>query len=197
MDLQVSALAPFGLAKALPLGNIRPRWAAMQAWWDLDSDRDLVIGSFLHGFGAYSKMRSDPRLCYASKVKCETCEHLVCISVFYSTVFYLFFFFLIDLFPFPRTFTPLPPQILGSIMKDPSEWGMQMVAAKGAGDGSGTSANSETPTGALTPKPAAGTGADGTAASPHPGAVATKTKIKDIFVSVGDIFWRGGGRGGG
>lgn len=68
MDLQVSALAPFGLAKVLPLGNIRPRWAAMQAWWDLDSDRDLVIGSFLHGFGAYSKMRSDPRLCYASKV---------------------------------------------------------------------------------------------------------------------------------
>lgn len=68
MDSQVAALTPFGLSKALPLGNVRPRWAAMQSWWDLDADRDLLIGSFLHGFGAYPKMRSDPRLCYSSKV---------------------------------------------------------------------------------------------------------------------------------
>lgn len=68
MDAQVSCLSPFGLAKALPLGDVRPRWAAMQAWWDLDCDRDLLVGSFLHGFGAYPKMRMDPRLCFASKV---------------------------------------------------------------------------------------------------------------------------------
>lgn len=68
MDLQVSALTPFGLARALPLGDVRPRWATMQSWWDLNCDRDLLLGSFLHGFGAYAKMRFDPRLCFASKV---------------------------------------------------------------------------------------------------------------------------------
>lgn len=68
VDEQVSALIPFGLADALPLGNARPRWAAVQSWWDLDADRDLVLGSFLHGFSMYPKMRTDPRLCFASKV---------------------------------------------------------------------------------------------------------------------------------
>lgn len=69
MDVQVSMLAPFGLAKALPLGDVRPRWATMmQTWWDLDCDRDLLLGSFLHGFGAYPKMRTDSRLCFSSKV---------------------------------------------------------------------------------------------------------------------------------
>ncbi|CAN0217051.1 unnamed protein product, partial [Scytosiphon promiscuus] len=63
MDLQVSALAQFALAEALPLGDVRPRWASsILPWWDLDCDRDLLLGTFLHGFGAYPKMKGDPRL---------------------------------------------------------------------------------------------------------------------------------------
>ena len=69
MDVQVSALAPFGLGGALPLGDVRPKWASsVQPWWDLDCDRDLLLGTFLHGFGAYPKMKADPRLCFTAKV---------------------------------------------------------------------------------------------------------------------------------
>ncbi|CAN0415553.1 unnamed protein product, partial [Ectocarpus sp. 12 AP-2014] len=69
MDLQVSALAPFGLSTALPLGDVRPKWASsVQPWWDLDCDRDLLLGTFLHGFGAYPKMKADPRLCFSTKI---------------------------------------------------------------------------------------------------------------------------------
>lgn len=69
MDLQVSALTPFGLARGLPLGDVRPKWASsVQPWWDLDCDRDLLLGTFLHGFGAYPKMKADPRLCFTAKV---------------------------------------------------------------------------------------------------------------------------------
>ncbi|CAN0253110.1 unnamed protein product, partial [Hapterophycus canaliculatus] len=68
MDLQVSALAQFALAEALPLGDVRPRWASsILPWWDLDCDRDLLLGTFLHGFGAYPKMKGDPRLCFSAK----------------------------------------------------------------------------------------------------------------------------------
>lgn len=71
MDLQVSALAQFALAEALLLGDVRPRWASsILPWWDLDCDRDLLLGTFLHGFGAYPKMKGDPRLCFSSKVCC-------------------------------------------------------------------------------------------------------------------------------
>lgn len=69
MDLQVSPLTPFGLARGLPLGDVRPKWASsVQPWWDLDCDRDLLLGTFLHGFGAYPKMKADPRLCFTAKV---------------------------------------------------------------------------------------------------------------------------------
>ncbi|CAN0006915.1 unnamed protein product, partial [Ectocarpus sp. 8 AP-2014] len=69
MDLQVSALAPFGLSTALPLGDVRPKWASsVQPWWDLECDRDLLLGTFLHGFGAYPKMKADPRLCFSTKI---------------------------------------------------------------------------------------------------------------------------------
>eukprot|EP00903_Cladosiphon_okamuranus_P007802 g7551.t1 len=69
MDLQVSALTPFGLARGLPLGDVRPKWASsVQPWWDLDCDRDLLLGTFLHGFGAYPKMKADPRLCFTAKI---------------------------------------------------------------------------------------------------------------------------------
>ncbi|CAM9990021.1 unnamed protein product, partial [Discosporangium mesarthrocarpum] len=69
IDEQVATLAPFGLAKALPLGEVRPSWAMVQSWWDLDNDRDLLIGSFLHGYGAYAKMRTDPQLCFSAKIR--------------------------------------------------------------------------------------------------------------------------------
>lgn len=72
--MQVSALAPFGLAGALPLGDVRPKWASsVQPWWDLDCDRDLLLGTFLHGFGAYPKMKQDPRLCFTDKVRWRLC----------------------------------------------------------------------------------------------------------------------------
>lgn len=72
MEQQFSALAPFGLSETLTLGDVRPKWAAMQPWWDLHCDRDLLLGTYLHGFGAYAKMRVDPRLCFSSKVNSFT-----------------------------------------------------------------------------------------------------------------------------
>lgn len=69
MEQQFSALAPFGLSETLTLGDVRPKWAAMQPWWDLHCDRDLLLGTYLHGFGAYAKMRVDPRLCFSSKAR--------------------------------------------------------------------------------------------------------------------------------
>ena len=33
-------------------------------WWDKSCDRSMIIGVHLHGYEKYSKMRSDPKLCF-------------------------------------------------------------------------------------------------------------------------------------
>ncbi|CAN0150637.1 unnamed protein product [Ascophyllum nodosum] len=68
MEQQVAALTPFGLSNTLPMGDIRPKWAAVQPWWDLDCDRELLLATYLHGFGSYPKMRVDHHLCFSSKI---------------------------------------------------------------------------------------------------------------------------------
>lgn len=33
-------------------------------WWDKSCDRSMIIGVHIHGYEKYSKMRSDPKLCF-------------------------------------------------------------------------------------------------------------------------------------
>lgn len=37
-------------------------------WWDREADRSLIIGSFKHGYEQYYAMRSDPCLCFLTRL---------------------------------------------------------------------------------------------------------------------------------
>lgn len=37
-------------------------------WWDTDADRSLLVGTYKHGYEAYSNMRNDPALSFLARV---------------------------------------------------------------------------------------------------------------------------------
>ena len=53
----------------LPLGDIRPSWARTCSWWNLDCDKQLLIGIFKHGFGRYDAVRDDENLLFKKKLQ--------------------------------------------------------------------------------------------------------------------------------
>ncbi|KAJ3355013.1 hypothetical protein HDU83_004184 [Entophlyctis luteolus] len=42
--------------------------APVAAWWGENEDRDLLIGTLLHGYGKYAQIASDPSLVFASRL---------------------------------------------------------------------------------------------------------------------------------
>ncbi|KAJ3208927.1 choline dehydrogenase 7 [Entophlyctis luteolus] len=42
--------------------------APVTAWWGENEDRDLLIGTLLHGYGKYAQIASDPSLVFASRL---------------------------------------------------------------------------------------------------------------------------------
>jgi len=42
-------------------------YPGMPAWWDVDSDKSLLMGVYKHGYDHYSLMRQDPALCFLSR----------------------------------------------------------------------------------------------------------------------------------
>mmetsp|Transcript_10063 Transcript_10063/g.13121 ORF Transcript_10063/g.13121 Transcript_10063/m.13121 type:complete len:1188 (+) Transcript_10063:386-3949(+) len=68
VDDQADGVPPSSLALLLQLGDVRPVWTRVTAWWDLTCDRHLLVGCFLHGFGKYERMKNDPNLCFQAKM---------------------------------------------------------------------------------------------------------------------------------
>lgn len=40
----------------------RPSWAQITPWWNMEADRSLLLGVYLHGYGRCAQIISDPRL---------------------------------------------------------------------------------------------------------------------------------------
>jgi superfamily II DNA or RNA helicase len=68
LDDQVILLQDMGIAQALQMGTYRPPWAQLEPWWDNQADRDLLLGTFLHGFGCYKEILSDRNLCFRDRL---------------------------------------------------------------------------------------------------------------------------------
>lgn len=68
LDTQVSSLVPHNIAGSLDLPHLAyPRKEKPAPWWDEEAERDLILGTFLHGFASYPRMAADERLCFKRK----------------------------------------------------------------------------------------------------------------------------------
>jgi hypothetical protein len=56
------------LTRLLYLGDVRPAWAHMRTWWDMECDKHLIIGIFRHGYGRYDLVKEDQSLVFHSKL---------------------------------------------------------------------------------------------------------------------------------
>lgn len=45
----------------------RPSWSKLTHWWDVEADRHILMGVFLHGYGRCSQILGDSRLCFARR----------------------------------------------------------------------------------------------------------------------------------
>jgi len=75
VDDQADGVPPSSLATLLLQGDVRPVWTRVTAWWDLECDRHLLVGCFLHGFGKYERMKDDPNLCFQAKMTAWAKRH--------------------------------------------------------------------------------------------------------------------------
>lgn len=56
------------LTRLLYLGDVRPAWAHMRTWWDMECDKHLIIGIFRHGYGRYDLVKEDQSLVFHNKL---------------------------------------------------------------------------------------------------------------------------------
>eukprot|EP00603_Paraphysomonas_imperforata_P012346 CAMPEP_0114454474 /NCGR_PEP_ID=MMETSP0104-20121206/2602_1 /TAXON_ID=37642 ORGANISM="Paraphysomonas imperforata, Strain PA2" /NCGR_SAMPLE_ID=MMETSP0104 /ASSEMBLY_ACC=CAM_ASM_000202 /LENGTH=2336 /DNA_ID=CAMNT_0001626863 /DNA_START=48 /DNA_END=7058 /DNA_ORIENTATION=- len=63
-----------GLAKFMPLGDVRPAWTRPRSWWDEDCDKQLIMGVFEHGHGKYLEIRDDSNFVFQGRMKAAA-EH--------------------------------------------------------------------------------------------------------------------------
>jgi hypothetical protein len=55
-------------ASVLQLGDFRPSWSRLTPWWDIECDKNLLVGVYWHGYGKYAEIRDDPELCFGRKI---------------------------------------------------------------------------------------------------------------------------------
>ena len=69
LDDAVAALPRDKILAQLPLGTVRPAWTRPRSWWDLECDRQLLLGIFLYGYGRYNEVRDDQSFVFHIKLK--------------------------------------------------------------------------------------------------------------------------------
>ena len=69
LDDAVAALPREKILAHLPLGTVRPAWTRPRSWWDLECDRQLLLGIFLYGYGRYNEVRDDQAFVFHAKLK--------------------------------------------------------------------------------------------------------------------------------
>ncbi|EWM26386.1 myb domain-containing protein [Nannochloropsis gaditana] len=57
------------VAAHILLGEVRPSWTQVTPWWDLECDKHLLLGVYMHGFQNYNAIRDDPNLCFRRKME--------------------------------------------------------------------------------------------------------------------------------
>lgn len=69
LDEAVAELPREKLLACIPLGTVRPAWTRPRSWWDIDCDRQLVLGIFIYGYGRYNEVRDDQSFVFHLKLK--------------------------------------------------------------------------------------------------------------------------------
>lgn len=66
IDVRIKEIGMERVANAIDIPEIheRPSWTKITKWWDVEADRHLLMGVFLHGYGRCNQIMMDPRLCF-------------------------------------------------------------------------------------------------------------------------------------
>lgn len=76
LDARVEYHGEATVADAIDILDVgeRPSWSKLTHWWDVEADRHILMGVFLHGYGRCSQILGDSRLCFARRAAADVPE---------------------------------------------------------------------------------------------------------------------------
>ena len=69
VDTAINLFTPLEIYEHMPLIDNRPAWCQITDWWNIECDKQLLLGIFIHGYGRFGTLMNNKNFCFHEYVK--------------------------------------------------------------------------------------------------------------------------------